>query len=173
MPMPTITETLLSEHALLCSLFDEVDRLGPDVRTLPEVRLLSRLIEGVLARHADLEQDLAYAALDQALAEKGELKRLYQDHQEIDAHLHGAAVATEFAAAVRLLKAGLKASREHFLREERLVFPLFEKLLGRTALEALGAEASGSAEFSLGPHFVANALHARLRNYTGTTEPHG
>ena len=51
-------------------------------------------------RHADVEQNLAYAALDQALAEKGELNQLYQDHEEIDACLHHATLATEFVEAV-------------------------------------------------------------------------
>ena len=168
--MKIIIDSLTTEHTLLCRLFDQIGRLLPDVRTVAEVRLLSRLVEGVLSSHADVEQNLAFAALDHALAEKGELNRLYQDHQEIDAHLRGAAVATEFAEAVRLLKSGLKASREHFRREERTIFPLFEKLFSSAALEALGAGASGSAS-PLGPHFFANALRARLRNYAGPTVP--
>ena len=51
----------------------------------------------------------------------------------------------------RFLRAGLKASREHFRREEEMVFPLFEKLFDPAALEALGAGASGNAS-SLWPH---------------------
>jgi hypothetical protein len=157
-----VTEFLTNEHAVFCSLFDEIDRLLPDVRTVIEVRLLSRLVEGVLTRHADVEENLAFAALDHALAEKGRLKRLHQDHKEIDTRLRDAAVATEFTKAVRLLKAGLKASREHFRREERTVFPLFENLFDSASLEALGDGVSGS-DSPLGPHGFANALSARLR----------
>jgi hemerythrin-like domain-containing protein len=115
----------------------------------------------VLTRHADVEQNLAYAALDQALAEKGELKQLYQDHEEIDASFHHAALAADFAEAVRFLRAGLKTSREHFRREEESVFPLFEKLFDPAALEALGAGESGSAS-SLWPHGFEDALRGRL-----------
>jgi hypothetical protein len=125
------------------------------------VRLLSRLVEGVLSRHADVEQNLAYAALDHALAEKGELNQLYQDHEEIDACLHHATLAAEFVEAVRFLRAGLKTSREHFRREEETVFPLFEKLFDPAALEALGAGASGSAS-SQWPQGFENALRGRL-----------
>lgn len=113
-----ITNFLTTEHALFCELFDEIDRLLPDVRTVAEVRLLGRLVEGVLSRHADVEQNLAYAALDHALAEKGEMNQLYQDHEEIDTCLQHATLAAEFVEAVRFLRAGLKASREHFRREE-------------------------------------------------------
>jgi hemerythrin-like domain-containing protein len=156
-----ITNFLTTEHAVFCELFDEVDRLLPDVRTVAEVRLLGRLVEGVLSRHADVEQNLAYAALDHALAEKGELNQLYQDHEEIDACLHHATVATEFVEAVRFLRAGLKASREHFRREEETVFPLFEKLFDPAALEALGGGATGSASPSW-PHGFEDALRGRL-----------
>jgi hemerythrin-like domain-containing protein len=147
---------------VFCELFDEIDRLLPDVRTVAEVRLLGRLVEGVLSRHADVEQNLAYAALDQALAGKGELNQLYQDHEEIDACLQHATLAVEFVEAVRFLRAGLKASREHFRREEETVFPLFEKLFDPAAMEALGeAGASGSA-LSQRPHGFENALRGRL-----------
>jgi hemerythrin-like domain-containing protein len=160
-PNNIITNFLTTEHALFCELFDEIDRLLPDVRTAAEVRLLSRLVEGVLSRHADVEQNLAYAALDHALAEKGELNQLYQDHEEIDACLHHATLAMEFVEAVRFLRAGLKTSREHFRREEETVFPLFEKLFDPAALEALGTGAYGSASLSW-PHSFEDALRGRL-----------
>jgi len=102
------------------------------------------------------------------VAEKGELNRLYQDHQEIDAHLRDAALATEFGQAARLLQAGLSASREHFSREEETIFPLLEKLLTPAALGALGtAVATGASP--LGTHGFANALRGRLLGQAGST----
>jgi len=142
--MRRITDVLTTEHTLLCILFGEIDHLLPEVRTVEEVRLLTRLVEGVLSHHADVEENLAFAALDHALVEKGELNQLHHDHEEIDSHLHDAKLATEFAKAVRLLKAGLKASRAHFLREEQFVFPLFEKMLAPSSLETLGDGVAGS-----------------------------
>ena len=162
-PNNIITNFLTTEHTVFCEMFNEIDRLLPDVRTVTEVRLLSRLVEGVLSRHADVEQNLAYAALDHALAEKGELNQLYQDHEEIDACLHHATLAEEFTEAMRFLRAGLKASREHFRREEETIFPLFEKLFNPAALEALGVGASGSASTQW-PHGFENALRGRLWN---------
>ena len=83
------------------------------------------------------------------MAEKGELTQLYQDHDEIDACFHYAGLAEEFTEAVRFLRAGIKASREHFRREEETVFPLFEKLFNSATLKALGSEISDS-EWPLG-----------------------
>ena len=160
--MATIIDALTVEHGLLRELFDEIDRLLPDSRTVSEIQLISRLVEGVLSRHADLESNLAFAALDHALAEKSQLTRLHQDHQEIDGFLHRATVAADFPEAVRLLKAGLAASRAHFLREEQAVFPLLERLFDPTDLERLGTHAAHKAS-PLGQHGFSNALRGRLR----------
>jgi len=140
--MASIIDSLIVEHALLVELFDEIDRLLPDLRTVAEVQLLSRLVEGVLSRHADVEQNLAFAALDHALMEKGPLDRLYQDHQEIDERLGRASAAAEFSEAVRLLKGGLSATRDHFRQEEQTVFPLFKKVFDAASMEAFGAGVS-------------------------------
>jgi len=154
-----ITYRLTNDHIVFCNVFNEIDRLLPDVRTLAEVRLLSRLVEGVLCSHADMEQNLAFAALDQALAENGELKRLNQDHQEIDSCLRNAALENDFNKAVRLLKLGLKASRAHFKREEKSVFPLLEKLFSPEALTTLASGNSSSAA-PMRKHGLAKALSA-------------
>ncbi len=136
--MATIIDSLILEHGVFNSLFDAIKRLLPGLKTVDEVRLLGRVVESVLTHHADAEQNLAYAALDHALAEKGQLDRLYQDHEEIDARFHQVQTATSLGEAVKLLKAAIRSSQDHFRREERCVFPLFERLLGPAALEALG-----------------------------------
>jgi hemerythrin-like domain-containing protein len=160
-PNNIIASFLTTKHAAFCELFDEIDRLLLDVRTAAGVRLLSRLVEGLLSRHADVEQNLAYAALDHALAEEGELNHLCQDHEEIYACLQHATSVVEFVEAVRFLRAWLKASREHFCLEEETVFPLFEKLFDPAALEALegGASSSASPRWS---HGFENAPRGRL-----------
>jgi hypothetical protein len=168
--MKSIIDTLLAEHALFCLLFDEIDNLLPEVRTVSELRLLIRLVEGALSHHANLEQNLAYAALDHALAEKGKLNRLYQDHEEIDTHFRDAAQAKKLAEGICLFKAALEASREHFSREERTVFPLFKKLFTSKAMEALADGAPGTAS-PLGTHGFANALRGKLRKAKGATVP--
>jgi len=168
--MVTITDALASEHALFCEMFEEIVRLLPDLRTVSEVRVISRLVEGVLLRHANVEQNLAFAALDHALAEKGQLARLHQDHHEIDQRLHQATLARKFPEAVRLLKAGLAASRRHFRREEKMVFPLFQNLFAARDLEVLGTQ-SPQRVSSLGKHGFSNAMRGRLRKSAKHNSP--
>lgn len=170
--MTTIIDSLIVEHTLLVELFDAIDALLPDLQTVAEVRLLSRLVEAVLSRHADVEQNLAFAALDHALIEKGRLDRLYQDHDEIDECFGRARAAGEFSEAVRLLKEGLVATRDHFRREEQTVFPLFKQVFDAASLETLGAATSSSASV-LGTHGFGNALRSRLQRAASLTAPPG
>lgn len=159
--MQSITVTLAVEHTFLNLLFDEINRLLAQVRTVNEVRLLGRLVRRLLTQHSELEDHLAYAALDHVLAAKGELRRLSQEHHEIDARLQTVEAARQRTEAVRLLRAGLNASREHFRHEEQTVFPLFEEHLVPAPLKALEAVAAAVAP-PLGAYGFANALSERV-----------
>lgn len=133
--MLPITQLLTAEHAIFCVLFDEIEAVLDKAQGPGEVNRLARLVEGVLKKHAGTEAELAYAALDQMLGERGELHQLHQDHREIDSNLTRATVATDVDEARRLLKRALVISRSHFRREERSVFPLIENTFHPESLE--------------------------------------
>lgn len=136
--MQTITDAFISEHAVFRIVFNQIEQLLPRLGTLDEVKILGELVEGLLQEHADKEENLAYAALDHVLADKGVIGTLYQDHREIDARLARIKSATNFAEARRLLQALVTSSRDHFRYEERLLFPLVEKTLKTETLLELG-----------------------------------
>ena len=133
-----ITEVLAAEHAILLTIFDQIERDLPNLNTPAEVKTIARIVEAVLHTHAETETSLAYLALDHALQHKGELHRMHQDHHEIDASLKRAQDADSCPQGRKLLGAALKASREHFLLEERSVFPLLERALQPETLSKLG-----------------------------------
>jgi len=126
------------EHAIFCAVFDQIERVLPGLKSVPEVKALATVVEGLLAGHAETEADLAYAALDHVLAEKGELDRLHHDHKEIDNNFKRLHSVGGLAEAQMLLKKALAASREHFRYEERVVFPLLERVLPDEILSGLG-----------------------------------
>lgn len=138
--MAPITKVLSIEHAVFCKVFDEFESSLANCRTLKEVNLLASTVEGLLRGHGETETNLAYSALDHGLASKGEVDRLYQDHHEIDDHLKRVHTATDLKEAKRLLKKALGATREHFRREEQVVFPILEETLQPETLAALGQE---------------------------------
>ena len=136
--MATIIETLVMEHVVFRAVFDEVEGVLPGLNSTQEVRVLSTVVEGVLGRHAEMETNLAYAALDHVLEENGKLDCLHQDHKEIDRNFKRVHGTSSLAEAQRLLKKALAASREHFQHEERVVFPLLERVLPGETLIDLG-----------------------------------
>ncbi len=127
------------EHAVFQSVFERIERALPACTTLPQLRAMAGIVEGLLGPHGESETNLAYAALDHALAERGQLDRLHQDHQEFDAALQGVQRARSSLEARQLLKAILGLTREHFRYEERELFPMFEQVLSDEVLTELGA----------------------------------
>lgn len=134
-----ITEALVTEHRIFLSVFDQIERVLPRLTTLAEVKALASVIEGLLEDHAETETNLAYLALDHIMYHKGQLDRLHEEHHEIDASLHQVQKAGSCAEARRLLKAAIRASRDHFRFEEQSVFPLVENVLRGETLIELGA----------------------------------
>jgi hemerythrin-like domain-containing protein len=136
--MINITEALITEHAMFTTVFDQIERTLPQLKTPAEAKMLAGLVEALLLDHGDAETNLAFVALDHALGQKGPLDRLHQDHDEIDDRLRQVRKATELADARRLLRAALLATRHHFRHEERTIFPMINKMLRKETLTQLG-----------------------------------
>jgi hemerythrin-like domain-containing protein len=134
-----ITEALVAEHTIFLGVFEQIERVLPGLATPAEVSTMASIIEGLLETHAKTETNLAYLALDHVLEQNGELKRMYQDHHEIDERLRSVHTAKTCAEARRLLKMAIDTSRKHFQVEEGSVFPLLEETLEEQTLTELGS----------------------------------
>lgn len=134
----TIIEALVAEHRVFLTLFEQIERELPRVKTVDEIALLCRLLEAPLHNHGGAEADLAYIALDHILHQQNRLTRLHHDHQEIDGLLNEVAGIKDLQQARSRLKAALNACRAHFSEEERNVFPRIEKVLQPETLLILG-----------------------------------
>jgi len=133
-----ITEALLAEHMVFHNVFDHIERVLPNLKSLAEVRALAGLMESLLRPHSKTEEDLVFAPLDHCLEQIGQRDTFEEEHEEIDASLLKVKTARRLPEARRLLLAAATASRKHFDREERIVFPLAEKVMKRETLVELG-----------------------------------
>lgn len=134
----SITDVLVAEHVAFAALFDQMQASLPACRTVAEVALLARLVEGVLRHHGEAEEHLVLTALDHLLAERGQLDALHHEHQELDQRLRQVGATADLPEARRRLMAVLTASRKHFRGEERDVFPRIERVLQPDSLARLG-----------------------------------
>jgi hemerythrin-like domain-containing protein len=133
-----ITEALLAEHAVFHTLFDHVERTVPRARTTAEVRSLAALVATVLAPHSNAEDTLLLQALDHCIEQLGQYKTFHEEHQQIEELLRLVQSARNLKQARQLLLAAITIARGHFDKEERIVFPLAEKVLKSRTLEDLG-----------------------------------
>jgi hemerythrin-like domain-containing protein len=133
-----ITEALLAEHMVFHNIFDHIESILPNLKTLDEVKTLAGLMENLLLAHGKTEEDLVFAPLDHYLEQIGQRDTFEDEHHEIDASLVKVKAARRLAEARRLLSVAVLASRRHFDHEERIVFPLAEKVMKSETLRELG-----------------------------------
>lgn len=133
-----ITEALFAEHLVFHNLFDHIEATAPQVKTLAELKLLAGLMESMLRAHSDTEDDLFLGPLEHCFEQIGQRDQFLKEHQEMDGSLQRVQEATRLDAARKQLLAAVAHSRAHFDKEERIVFPLAERMLNAKTLTSLG-----------------------------------
>jgi len=133
-----ITEALLAEHLVFHNLFDHIEATAPRLKTLAEVKSLAALMESMLKAHSDTEDELFIGPLEHCFEQIGQRDAFLEEHQEIDVNLKRVQEAKQVRVACQLLVAAVAYSREHFDKEERIVFPMAERVLKGKTLTALG-----------------------------------
>ena len=131
-----ITDALYGEHGTLYALFDHLERSVADWE-LADLLLAGRLLDSALLSHAQLEDELLFAALDVAMPGPGPVAMMRSEHEEIDRFLAGLREAQDESTARRNLVHAISIARDHFRKEEAVLFPLADQLLGAEALERL------------------------------------
>jgi len=135
-----ITEILVAEHAVFHNLFDHLEKNLARFKTLAEIKSLACALDALMRPHANTEDDLLIGPLEHCLEQIGQSETFHEEHDEIDARLAEVQKARGPKQARKLLLAAVLRSREHFDKEERIVFPLAERLLKAKTLSNLGEE---------------------------------
>ncbi len=134
-----ITEVLLAEHGVFHNVFDSIEAGAAHLRTPAEVRAQAALLEVMLRAHSDMEHELLMEPLDHCLDQLGHRETFHHEHENIEQCLSAVAKARSMKKARKLLLDAVLASRKHFDKEERIVFPLAERLLKTKTLQSLGS----------------------------------
>lgn len=129
-----ITDGLLGEHALFYALFDSVERVLADAQSVTEIRHAFEVIAEGIVSHANLEEELLFPALDA----QGPLRVMRAEHQEIEELVQAIAGAKSREDARDIGTRLLDVLREHFHKEEAVLFPMCETRVGEQTLIALG-----------------------------------
>ncbi|HUR46050.1 MAG TPA: hemerythrin domain-containing protein [Candidatus Saccharimonadales bacterium] len=132
-----ITEALIAEHAVFYAQLDHLEKTLPSTKTLAEIKACAALLECALKTHAKLEDDL-FAVLEPSLDQLGKLETVRHDHEAIDTCLAMIKHANTRSEAQRILSRVAHVIRHEFDIEERILFPMAERLLRPETLLQLG-----------------------------------
>jgi hemerythrin-like domain-containing protein len=135
-----ITEILMAEHAVFHNLFDHIEAAVPRLKTPGEVKLLAALVDKVMAPHTKTEDDLFIEPLEHCFEQIGHNETFHAEHRQIKEALAKVHKARTLEDAKKVLLGAIAASREHFDKEERIVFPMAERVLKAKTLSDLGRE---------------------------------
>jgi len=133
-----ITEALIAEHQVFHSLFDHIELVSPKLKTLAEIKSVAAVMETMLKSHSETEDELLLAPLEHCIEQMGQADTFHEEHKEIDRNLKQVQRAKGVAEARKLLIAAVLSSRSHFNKEERILFPMANKVMSNITLQNLG-----------------------------------
>jgi len=133
-----ITDALLAEHLVFHNLFDHIENVAPQIQTLAEIKALADVMEKMLKAHSDTEEELFMGPLEHCFEQIGQREMFELEHEEIDKALLLVQQSSRINKARELLLSAVASSRRHFDKEERIVFPLADRILKVETLHELG-----------------------------------
>ncbi|MBI2821945.1 MAG: hemerythrin domain-containing protein [Acidobacteria bacterium] len=147
-----ITDALLGEHAVFNVQFNHLQREGSGAHRFDEFRGQAGMLLAALQSHADLEDELLLTPMEPHLGTQNSLVSILRSqHEEIEVTLAKVLEAGHPVRAAELLLRVTDLLRDHFEREEQVLYPSAEKLLGGDSLTRLGQEWSQRRGVALAP----------------------
>jgi hemerythrin-like domain-containing protein len=135
-----ITDALKDEHRILSARMDTLERLLDAGESLSGLRSAAAQLSGALLSHAHFEDDLLFPALEAHMGGDGPLAVMRAEHEEIESGL-GALGAQQSAEEAReTLAQLLQVARQHFAKENEVLFRIAENVLDGGVLEQLSVE---------------------------------
>lgn len=120
-------------------MLDHVEQELAGLEVLTDVQRLTRALAAALISHARVEDEMLFPALETHLGPEGLLAVMREEHEGIDAAIKEIATAGTCEAAAERLRYALQVTREHFAKEERVLFHMATELMSEQDLEKLGS----------------------------------
>ncbi len=139
MRAPTVTDALLGEHGVI---YAQLAHLASGAfASADEARAKAAELAAGLATHAQIEDELLFVPLEGVLGPNGgPLAAMREEHDEVEGTLERLALVDDAAQADALARRLERVARDHFAKEEQVLFPMAEQLLGEETLRDLGEQ---------------------------------
>lgn len=155
-----ITDALRGEHGVFYAQFDRFEQTLA-VSSLAAIQAQGALLAAGLAPHAHIENEILFptlearmggefgpipvmraehAEIESSLLRLQELRELTRAHDDIDGALARLPETRDVAEARQLVRQVLDTARDHFAKEENMLFPMAEEMLDAPTLHDLGGQ---------------------------------
>lgn len=155
-----ITDALYGEHGVFYAQFNQLEETL-DAFALPLIQAQGALLAAGLAPHAHIENDILFPALEaqlggafgpipvmraehdeieHSLVRLQELRELTQAHDDIEGAFARLPDTRDAQTARELVRHAIQVAREHFAKEEQILFPMAVEMLDDKTLRDMGRQ---------------------------------
>ena len=135
-----LTEALCGEHAVFYAQLAHLNAVV-DGYDLAQVQAATAVLAAALAGHAAIEDEMLFARLEPTLGTgAGPLVVMRYEHDQVEGALAAVAAATTVEAARAAVHALAQVAPSHFGKEEQVLFPMAQGIVGDKGLLAAGEE---------------------------------
>ena len=130
-----------SDESLVTDAASEQDDKAEDDESEVDSELMDMqyALAAALESHSKIEDELLFQVLEPFFPSgQGPLAAMRAEHDEIDGSMERVLASTDLEERRALLKRISELAREHFAKEEQVLFPMAEQRLGVARLEEIG-----------------------------------
>ena len=124
-----ITDAFLGEHGVFYAQFNHLEQALNSNESLDQIKSMVAMLAAGLVSHAHLEDELLFNALDNTPAGTGPVPIMRREHEVIDHALSGVQEMNDPGQVHKLIKSTLELARQHFAKEEKILFPMAAQML--------------------------------------------
>ncbi len=133
-----ITDAFLGEHGVLYRLLDYCAEQAPNWDEAT-IQAAAGALAAALKSHAQIEEELLFTAMDPFFPPGvGPLAVMRAEHEEIEGSVERLLAGVGLEEGRGLLMRIPELAREHFGKEENILYPMAEQQLGAARLTELG-----------------------------------
>ena len=145
-----ITDAFLGEHAVFYAQFDHMEQTIPTADAVEQIKTQGVMLAAALTGHAQLEEELLFTSLEAHIGPTGPLAVMRMEHKTIESSLEQLPLVQELAQGKELLLSVITVARQHFAKEEQILYPIAIQTLSIEILLDLGSQWAGYRGVSLG-----------------------
>ena len=134
-----LIDALLGEHGTQYLLIDKIDSIVSSAKSMDEIQCAIAILSAVIGAHSRLEDDLLEPALEHHLGKTGPLAGMRAEHEEIKRALQQIEGTKRLDEGTDRVGQLIDLIRDHFQKEETVLFRVAEQVLSEDTQIQLGA----------------------------------